>query len=45
MANEDPGTSTRQPWYHLVCKFTDRERFRAWVESGERDHWLGRARS
>jgi uncharacterized protein len=29
------------PWYHLVYKFTDRDRFRAWVESEERDHWLG----
>ena len=29
------------PWYHLVYKFTDRDRFRAWIESEERDHWLG----
>ena len=29
-------------WYHLVYKFTDRDRFRAWAESEERSHWLGR---
>ena len=34
----EPGS----PWYHLVYKFTDRDRFRAWVESEERDRWLGR---
>jgi antibiotic biosynthesis monooxygenase (ABM) superfamily enzyme len=34
----EPGS----PWYHLVYKFTDRERFRAWAESEERSHWLGR---
>jgi antibiotic biosynthesis monooxygenase (ABM) superfamily enzyme len=34
----EPGS----PWYHLVYKFTDRDRFRAWIESEERDHWLGR---
>jgi uncharacterized protein len=34
----EPGS----PWYHLVYKFTDRDRFRAWAESEERGHWLGR---
>jgi antibiotic biosynthesis monooxygenase (ABM) superfamily enzyme len=34
----EPGS----PWYHVVYKFTDRDRFRAWVESEERDRWLGR---
>jgi antibiotic biosynthesis monooxygenase (ABM) superfamily enzyme len=30
------------PWYHLVYKFTDRRRFRDWIESDERNQWLGR---
>jgi uncharacterized protein len=34
----EPGS----PWYHVVYKFTDRDRFRAWAESEERSHWLGR---
>jgi antibiotic biosynthesis monooxygenase (ABM) superfamily enzyme len=34
----EPGS----PWYHLVYKFLDRDRFRAWVESDERNRWLGR---
>jgi uncharacterized protein len=34
----EPGS----PWYHVVYKFTDRDRFRAWAESEERGHWLGR---
>ena len=34
----EPGS----PWYHLVYKFTDRDRFRAWAESEERGRWLGR---
>ena len=34
----EPGS----PGYHLGYKFTDRDRFRAWAESEERSHWLGR---
>jgi hypothetical protein len=34
----EPGS----PWYHVVYKFTDRDRFRAWAESEERSRWLGR---
>ena len=34
----EPGS----PYYHVVYKFTDRDRFRAWVESDERGRWLAR---
>jgi antibiotic biosynthesis monooxygenase (ABM) superfamily enzyme len=32
----EPGS----PYYHVVYKFTDRDRFRAWIESDERNRWL-----
>jgi antibiotic biosynthesis monooxygenase (ABM) superfamily enzyme len=35
----EPGS----PYYHVVYKFTDRDRFRSWVESDERNRWLAKA--
>jgi antibiotic biosynthesis monooxygenase (ABM) superfamily enzyme len=35
----EPGS----PYYHVVYKFTDRDRFRAWVESDERRRFLAEA--
>jgi uncharacterized protein len=34
----EPGS----PSYHVVYKFTDRDRFRSWVESDERNRWLAK---
>jgi antibiotic biosynthesis monooxygenase (ABM) superfamily enzyme len=34
----EPGS----PYYHVVYKFTDRDRFRSWVESDERHRWLAK---
>jgi antibiotic biosynthesis monooxygenase (ABM) superfamily enzyme len=32
----EPGS----PYYHVVYRFTDRDRFRAWIEPDERNRWL-----
>jgi heme-degrading monooxygenase HmoA len=33
----EPGS----PYYHIVYKFSDRDRFKAWIHSDERQRWLG----